>query len=380
MLLQFSSLLRGARTVTLSSLLLALVALPSFGQHFTRTDLTANQSAVSPTAPNLDQNLKNAWGLTRSATSAWWIADNHAGVSTLYDSAGLPQPTPPLIVTIPGVNGEQGTPTGTAFNYTTGFEVAPGAHAIFLFVTEDGTIAGWNPTVKPTEAVQVVPVPMPSSTPPSHRDAVYKGCTLATTAQGTFLYVTNFGEGRVDVFDSTFHPVFLGHNAFRDPHVPHGFNPFNVQNVGGNLVVTFARKERGNDDETHGPGLGFVAIFDPQGRLLMGLQHGSFLDAPWGITQAPSDFGVFSHRLLIGNQGDGTINAFNLVTGRFEGKLLDASGANLQIDGLWALNFGSNGTSGSAIELFFTAGPNEEADGLFGKIDPVSTEQRGSNE
>jgi uncharacterized protein (TIGR03118 family) len=378
-MLKFPSLLRSARMVTVSGLLLAVTSLPSFAQHFTRTDLTVNQSAVSPTAPNLDSNLKNAWGLTRSATSAWWIADNHAGVSTLYDSAGVPQPTSPLIVTIPGVNGEQGTPTGTVFNYTTGFEVAPGAHAIFLFVTEDGTIAGWNPTVKPTDAVQVVPVPTTSGQP-AHTEAVYKGCTLATTAQGTFLYVTNFGEGRVDVFDSAFHRVHLGQYAFRDPRVPKGFNPFNVQNVGGNLVVTFAKKERGNDDETHGPGLGFVAIFDPQGRLLMDLQHGSFLDAPWGVTQAPSDFGAFSHRLLIGNQGDGTINAFNLVTGKFEGKLLDESGANLAIDGLWALNFGSNGTSGSAIELFFTAGPDEEADGLFGKIVPLSTEQRGSNE
>ncbi|HVO79247.1 MAG TPA: TIGR03118 family protein [Terriglobales bacterium] len=375
-MLKFPFLLRNARMVTVFGLLLAVTSLPSFAQHFTRTDLTVNQSAVSLTAPNLDPNLKNAWGLTRSATSAWWIADNHAGVSTLHDSAGVPQS---LIVTIPGVNGEQGTPTGAAFNYTTGFEVAPGAHAIFLFVTEDGTIAGWNPTVKPTDAVQVVPPPT-SSGQPARTEAVYKGCTLATTSQGTFLYVTNFGEGRVDVFDSTFQRVHLGPFAFRDPHVPKGFNPFNVQNVGGNLVVTFAKKERGNDDETHGPGLGFVAVFDPQGRLLMDLQHGSFLDAPWGITESPSDFGVFSHRLLIGNQGDGTINAFNLVTGRFEGKLLDANGATLVIDGLWALNFGSNGTSGSAIELFFTAGPNEEADGLFGKIVPLSTEQRGSNE
>jgi len=373
-MLKFLSLLRGARVVTLSGVFVAVTSLPLFAQHFTRTDLTVDLSSVSPTAPNLDPNLKNSWGLTRSAASAWWVSDNHTGLATLYDAAGVPQS---LVVTIPTLDGSGAiaTPTGTVFNYSSGFEVAPGKKAIFLFVTEDGTISGWNPGVKPTDAVIVFPPPGPQP-----GDAVYKGCTLVTTTQGTFLYVSNFGEGRVDVFDSTFHRVSLGPYAFRDQRIPRGFAPFNVQNVGGNLVVTFAKKQRGSDDEAHGPGLGFVAIFDPQGRLLLELQHGSFLNAPWGIAQAPSDFGVFSHRLLIGNQGDGTINAFNPVSGKLEGKLLDENGADLVIDGLWALNFGSNGTSGSAIELFFTAGPNEEMDGLFGKIVPLATEQRGSNE
>jgi uncharacterized protein (TIGR03118 family) len=374
-MLQFSSLLRYARRITLPGLLLAVTSLPSFGQHFTRTDLTVNQSSVSPTAPNLDANLANAWGLARSAGSAWWVSDNAAGVSTLYDAAGLPQPTPPLVVTIPGLNGAKGTPTGLVFNYSTGFEVAPGAKAIFLFVTEDGTISGWNPGVKPTEAVQLFPAP---GTAPG--EANYKGCTLVTTSRGTFLYVANFGQGRVDVFDSSFRRLRPASTAFRDLHIPKGYAPFNVQNVGGNVVVTFAQKQHGSEDEAHGPGKGFVAVFDPQGRLLLDLQHGSFLNAPWGITQAPSDFGAFSHRLLVGNFGDGTINAFNPVSGKFEGKLLDAAGANLTIDGLWALSFASNGTSGSAIELYFTAGPNDEADGLFGKVVPVAAEQRGNNE
>lgn len=373
-MLQLSFFLRGARRITVPALLLAVTSLPSFGQHFTRTDLTVNQSSVSPTAPNLDPNLKNSWGLTRSATSAWWVADNHTGLATLYNSAGAPQS---LVVSIPapGDSDATATPTGTVFNYSSGFEVAPGMKAIFLFVTEDGTISGWNPGVKPTDAVIAFP---PAGTTPG--DAVYKGCALATTRQGTFLYVANFGEGRVDVFDSTFHRARLGVHAFHDARIPQGFAPFNVQNVGGNVVVTYARKQRASNDEAHGPGQGFVAIFDPQGELLLNLQHGSFLNAPWGITQAPSDFGVFSHRLLIGNQGDGTINAFNPVSGEFEGRLLDANGAPLVIDGLWSLGFGSNGTSGSAIELFFTAGPNEEMDGLFGKIDPLATEQRGSDE
>jgi uncharacterized protein (TIGR03118 family) len=372
---KFLALLRSARMVAFSGLLFALTTLPAAAQHFTRTDLTVDQSSVSPTAPNLDGNLRNAWGLTRSATSAWWVSDNAAGVSSLYDAAGVPQS---LVVTIPtlGDSGASSAPTGTAFNYSSGFEIAPGKKAIFLFVTEDGTIAGWNPGVQPTEAV----IAFPRSKPATTRRAVYKGCTLVTTAQGTFLYVANFGEGRVDVFDSTFHRVLPGAYAFRDLRIPRGYAPFNVQNVGGNVVATFAQKQRGSEDEQHGPGKGFVAVFDPQGRLLLDLQHGSFLNAPWGITESPSDFGVFSHRLLIGNQGDGTINAFNLVSGRFEGQLLDANGAPLAIDGLWALSFASNGASGSAIEMYFTAGPHEETDGLFGKIVPLAAEQRGSNE
>ena len=249
--------------------------------------------------------------------------------------------------------------------------MAPGKKAIFLFVTEDGTISGWNPTVKPTEAVIKVD---------RSGKAIYKGCTLVQTKFGTFLYVTNFQSGRIEVYDSKFQFVHALGGGFRDERLPHNFVPFNIQNVGGNLVVTFARREKGSADEDHGPGLGFVAIFDPFGRLIQRLDRGPFLNAPWGVAQAPSDFGVFSHRLLIGNFGDGTIHAFNAVSGDFEGTVLDAGGQPLTIDGLWALGFGSNGPSGSAIEMYFTAGPNDEKDGLFGKIVPVPTEQRGNNE
>jgi uncharacterized protein (TIGR03118 family) len=376
-MLQASCALRVAKTVSLA-ILFSLIYVPGFAQHYTRTDLTANMPSVSATAANIDSHLMNAWGLSRSSGSPWWVSDNGAGVATLYDGAGIPQPiTPqPLVVTIPGLNGGKGTPTGTVFNYTAGFEVAPGKKAIFMFVTEDGTIAGWNPTVKPTDAIQTFP---PSGKPGSG-EAVYKGCTLATTKRGTFLYVANFGEDRIDVFDSTFHPVRPRENAFRNFRIPRNYAPFNIQNVGGNLVVTFAKKQRGSEDESHGPGQGFVAVFDTKGRLLLDLQHGSFLNAPWGVVQAPADFGVFSHRLLIGNFGDGTIHAFNPVSGRFEGTLLDGTGAPLMIDGLWAIGFGNNATAGSALEMYFTAGPNEERDGLLGKITPAAAEQRGNNE
>lgn len=359
------------RSVWAGILLLALVSLPAFAQHFTRTDLTVNQSSVSPSAPNVDPNLVNAWGLSRATGSPWWISDNGMGLATLYNAAGAPQS---LVVTIPGATeGAKSAPTGTVFNYTaSGFQAMPGFKSIFLFVTEDGTIAGWNPGI-PGKATTAVIVKNNAG------KAVYKGCTLATTQFGTFLYVTNFKTGRIEVYDSNFERV-RGFFGFHDPRLPRGYAPFNIQNVGGNLVVTFARQQRGSDDEAHGPGLGRVDIFNPFGRLLTRLDHGPFLNAPWGVAEAPSDFGVFSHRLLIGNFGDGTIHAFNAVTGDFEGTLLDSNGAALMIDGLWALSFGNNGPAGSAIELYFTAGPNDENDGLFGKIAPAAAEQRGNNE
>jgi len=353
-----------------------LGSVPLLAQHYARTDLTANSASVSAKAANIDANLLNAWGLSRATTSPWWISDNGAGVSTLYDGAGVPQHTTtpqPLVVTIPlpppdnssgattTSEGKTSTPTGTVFNYTSDFEVAPGKKAIFLFVTEDGTISGWNPTVKPTEAVIKVN---------RSGKAVYKGCTLVQTEFGTFLYVTNFKSGRIEVYDSKFQRVHALDHSFRNGHLPHDFVPFNIQNIGGSIVVTFAKREPGSNDEEHGPGLGFVAIFDPFGQLIRRLDHGPFLNAPWGVALAPSDFGAFSHRLLIGNFGDGTIHAFNVVSGDFEGTLLDAGGQSLTVDGLWALSFGSNGPSGSAIELYFTAGPNDENDGLFGKIAP----------
>jgi uncharacterized protein (TIGR03118 family) len=359
----FSNSVRAA----ILALLLVVFGSPSvFAQHFTRTDLTNNTGGD----PNTDANLVNAWGLTRSSTSPWWVADNGTGLSTLYDAAGVPQS---LVVTIPVPDGKGGTaaPTGTVFNYTTGFQVGPKSPAIFLFVTEDGTISGWNPGINKTAAILKV----------NRSDkAVYKGCAIAQTRVGPLLYATNFSKKRVEVFDSSFQRIHLPSWAFRDHGIPDSYSPFNIQNVGGNLVVTFAKTEEGSEDEQHGPGLGFVAIFSPSGRLLQRLEHGDFLNAPWGVTLAPGDFSVFGHRILIGNFGDGKINAFNAITGRFEGTLLDANDHPLQVDGLWALSFGNNAGAGSALELYFTAGPNDEKNGLFGKIVPVMGESRGNTE
>jgi len=276
-------------------------------------------------------------------------------------------------VTIPLPQSQKGAsaPTGTAFNYTTRFRVAPGAPAVFLFVTENGTISGWNPTVNLNAAVLVI----------NHgRTAIYKGCTIASTSRGPRLYVTNFKSGNVEVYDGSFNRKFAEEH-FRDSQLPSNFVPFGIQNVGGNIVVTFAQRDPGSEDENHGPGLGFVRVFDTNGNLILRVQHTMALNAPWGIAMAPGDFGTFSHRLLIGNFGDGTVHAFNAVSGKFEGTLLDPTGSSLMVPGLWALSFGGdNAKNGVATELYFTAGPNDESDGIFGKIAATASEDRGNSE
>ncbi len=361
-----------ARAVASAALMFTFVLLGTTGvmaQHYQRTDLTADNSQTSSTAPNIDPNLVNAWGMSRGSGSPWWISDNGTGLSTLYNGAGVPQS---LVVTIPQPNGQPGgTPTGTVFNYTTAFPVAAGEPAVFLWATEDGTILGWNPNVNFTSAVVKV----------NHSgSAIYKGIALATTPQGPRLFTSNFKSGAVEVYDANFHRVGVP-GAFLDPNLPLNYAPFGIQNVGGNIVVTFAHRKPGSTDEDHGPGLGFVDVFDFGGRLLQRLQHGKYMNAPWGIALAPGDFGTFSHRLLIGNFGDGKVHAFNVVNGKFQGALLDPEGNELSIDGLWALSFGGDTTNnGGATELFFTSGPNDESDGLFGKITPVSSDQRGNTE
>ena len=342
----------------------------AFAQHYQQTDLVANSASVSSTA-TIDPNLVNAWGLSRSSGSPWWVSDNGTGLSTLYDGAGA---IVPLVVTIPPPMGgtPPSAPTGTVYNFTKRFALKPGRPAVFLFVTEDGTIAGWNPGVDPTNAVTKVDN--------SKQGAIYKGCAIAKHLTTARLYATNFATGQVEMYDGNFQPVAMA-SAFQDANLPANYAPFGIQNVGGNIVVTFAHRKPGSTDEDHANGFGYVDVFDFDGNLLLRLEHGSFLNAPWGIALAPGDFGTFSHRLLIGNFGDGKIHAFNLVTGMKEGTFLNADGTPLSIDGLWALSFGGDGArNGPATELFFTAGPNDESNGLYGKITPAATEQRGNSE
>jgi len=322
-------------------------------------------SDVPGAAAHLDPNLVNAWGLTAGPTSPWWVSDNGTDVSTLYDGTGN---AIPLVVKVPGA------PTGAVFNGGPGFVVSHegfSGTSLFLFATESGTIRGWNPAV-------------PMSSTFSKRsflvaarrgvDAVYKGLAIATASEGDLLYATDFHNGRVDVWDSNFDRVHR--HDFVDPGMPDGFAPFGIQALGGNIFVTYAMQDPNSDDELHGPGLGFVDMFDPDGQFLGRVASRHALDAPWGLAWAPSDFGRFSNDLLVGNFGDGRIIAFAPeASGGFEraGILRGPGGVPIVIDGLWALEFGNGGAAGPTNSLFFTAGPDDESHGLFGVINAPAT-------
>ncbi len=308
-------------------------------------------------APTIDPHLVNAWGLTASATSPWWVADNGTDLSTLYNAAGTPLA---LVVSVPGA------PTGAVFNSTAVFVVKNGdlsGPARFLFDTESGTILGWNPAVSVTTAVVAVDR--------SNLGAIYKGLTLATATGGPRLYAADFHNARIDVFDGTF-ALVTEPGAFVDPALPSGYAPFNVQAIGSRIFVSYAKQDAAGEDEIAGHGLGFVDAYDADGHLLARVaQHGQ-LNAPWGLALAPADFGGFSGDLLVGNFGDGRINAYEeQADGSFErvGGLRGADGRAIAIDGLWALQFGHGApNNGPTNTLFFTAGPNDEAGGLFGSI------------
>jgi uncharacterized protein (TIGR03118 family) len=330
-------------------------------QHYKQTNLVSD---IPGMATVTDPNLVNPWGLSRSSGSPWWVSDNGTGVSTLYLGTGTPAA---LVVTIPtgdASSSPTGTPTGQVFNGTTDFPLTNGISAKFIFVTEDGTISGWNGG---TSAVIMAN---------THSASVFKGVALAsssTSSGGTanFLYVADFRKARVAVYDTNFHRVSMGEDAFRDESLPDGYAPFNVQNIGGDIYVAFAQQDSQKHDEVDGAGLGFVDVFSTSGRLLHRLQHGNWLNAPWGLTQAPSDFGAYSHDVLVGQFGSGQIAAYDPVSGRFKGLLNDATNNPIAIDGLWDIAFASGGTSGPATSLFFTAGLNGEQDGLFGTITAV---------
>jgi uncharacterized protein (TIGR03118 family) len=240
------------------------------------------------------------------------------------------------------------------------FLVAPGKSSRFLFCTEGGTIVGWN---SGATGVQMVD---------KSASAVYKGLALAQINGVNYLYAANFLAGTVDVFDRTFAPVTLSAWAFRDPHLPHGYAPFNVQNIGGSIYVTYAKKEAGSIDEVQGPGRGFVSVFSSDGTFMKRLQHGAWMNAPWGVAMAPADFGRFSNMILIGQFGSGKIAAFDPVTGKFRGLLRGEHHRPIKIEGLWAIAFGNGANAGPLNTLYFTAGIDDEAHGLFGTLTAVA--------
>ena len=306
----------------------------------------------------VDPALVNAWGLAASATSPWWVADNGTDSSTLYN--GNTGARLGLRV------GVAGAPTGLVFNGGAGFVVAKGTAsgpARFIFATEDGTILGWNPGVAPTQAVVAVDS--------SSAGAVYKGLAIASTATGDRLYATNFHAGTVEVYDANFHAVAGG---FMDPTLPSGYAPFGIRNLGGTIYVTYALQDADQHDDVAGVGHGFVNAFDTNGNLLRRVASRGRLDSPWGLAIAPGHFGEFSGNLLVGNFGDGHIDAFDLEKSegngesQQRGQLHGAGGQPLTIDGLWAIAFGNGAAAGPDTTLFFTAGPLGESHGLFGKV------------
>jgi uncharacterized protein (TIGR03118 family) len=316
------------------------------------------------TADHTDPDLVNAWGVAFNPNGPVWVADNGTGVSTLYDGSGVKQA---LVVTIPTAAGgtSPSSPTGIVFSSGSDFVVAEGATSgpsRFIFATESGTISGWAPNVNPTNAILVADR--------SGAHAIYKGLALAANGMAHFLYAADFHNNRIDVFDSNFQPV-TAPGSFSDPRIPRGYAPFGIQNILGNLYVTYARQDADAVDDVAGPGFGFVDVFDANGNLIRRFASRGTLNAPWGVALAPADFGRFSNTLLIGNFGDGRINAFDVQSGEPRGQLQTADGHAMRIDGLWGIAFGSGVANQPTNTLFFAAGPADETHGVYGRIDSV---------
>ena len=358
------------------ALWVTVVALGAFacggGDHHGMSSAFQQSNLISNSgqAPVTDPNLLNPWGIARSPTGPWWVSDNHAGVSTVYDGQGHPFPTPgALVVTIPppagSPPGTTAAPTGIVFNSNpTGFIVTEGAAsgpALFIFATEDGTISGWSQKVNPSQAILMVDN--------SAGEAIYKGLAGSDpTGNDMFVFASDFHNGKVDVFDSTFTSVDMGSSAFSDPNIPAGFAPFGIRNIGGQLFVTYAKQDADAHDDVKGLGNGYVDVFTTSGVLVRRFASQGPLNSPWGVVQTPASFGGFGNAIIIGNFGDGHLSAFDPVSGSFKGQLNQPGGMPVAIDGLWALEFGNGGTAGSTDTLFFSAGPNAENDGLFGML------------
>jgi uncharacterized protein (TIGR03118 family) len=329
---------------------------------FTQTNLVSDGFVPAPT---IDPNLINPWGVAASATSPFWVSDNGTGVTTIYNGAGQPITVTGghSVITIAAPPGEEGpsAPTGQVFNVAgSGFNITSNGvtgSSVFIFATEDGTISGWNPNVDAGSSVLAV------DNSNGGAGAVYKGLAIAQTDDGTRLFAANFRNGTVDVFDQNFTQV----DSFTDRHLPAGYAPFNVQVLDNHLFVTFALQDADKHDDVAGKGHGFVDEFDLDGHLLHRVASRGPLDSPWGLAIAPSDFGKFSNDLLVGNFGDGTINVFDPKSDHFLGKLLDANGKPIAIGDLWALIPG-NGSASDPSKIYFTAGVQNEAHGLFGTL------------
>jgi uncharacterized protein (TIGR03118 family) len=347
--------------VALVALAIAVVMVPgvaaaSRGHHhqaYVQRNLISDLNGV---ARITDPNLVNPWGMAAGPTTPLWVADNGTDVSTLY-TGGVHGSIPkivPLVVAIP-----DGAPSGLVFNPTGGFVIKNGnvsSPARFIFDSEAGDIVAWTN----------VPANSPAQVKSSSTTAVYKGLAIASNKQGTFIYATNFHDGRVEVFDKDFNPVTLS-GDFTDPNIPAGYAPFGIQALLGRLYVTYAVQDALKHDDVSGPGNGFVDVYSTTGHLVRRLISHGALNSPWGLVVAPHDFGAFSNDLLVGNFGDGAIHAYDSRTGALRGQLMNRDGNPILIDSLWGLRFG-NGVMGTPHTLIFTAGIGGEAHGLLGEI------------
>ncbi|HSX02662.1 MAG TPA: TIGR03118 family protein [Candidatus Saccharimonadia bacterium] len=373
------SLKRGLIVVEATALVLSFVLPAGVAQAFGGGSYieTKLASDVPGAAAALDPSLVNPWGLSHSPTGPWWISDNDAGSSSIYTGKG-DVVAPAISIPAPDGTAHGGTPTGNVFNPVAAtmpqaFAVKQGAvsgPSSFIFATEDGTIAGWNRSVNSASAVVAVNRSAATDTR-GDVGAVYKGLAFGSSYGQNYIYATNFRFGTVEMFDQNFHLVksFTDSRLAADcPLAGQCYAPFGIQTIRGQLYVTFALQGPDKHDDQAGAGHGFVDVFNADGTLQRRLIAGGQLNSPWGVALAPDSFGRFSDHLLVGNFGDGTINAYDVSSGNFDSKLKDQYGRAIQADGLWALAFGNDGAAGRQNELFFTAGLSDEAHGLFGKI------------
>jgi uncharacterized protein (TIGR03118 family) len=335
-------------TAALAALALSLTIDSGTAGSFVQTNLSSD---IPGLAANTDPNLKNPWGMSFTPTSPVWISNQVTGVATLHSGSGSQSA---LVVTTPA------SPTGTVFDGTASFPLPIGGPALFMFSTLGGQIAGWNGASSTTAQTVYF----------ATDGAVYTGLASGTVGGNAFLYAADFRGGKIDVIDSSFGKL---PGSFTDPNLPAGYSPYNVQNIGGKLYVEYAAIDPITHVASHVANQGAVDVFDTKGNLVQRLVTGTNLNSPWGITLAPASFGDFANALLVGNNGDGTIDAFDPITGAFLGKLRDKLGNLLVNPSLWALAFRPSATGFDPNALYFTAGINGEADGLFGEIQVEGT-------
>ncbi len=338
---------------------------------YSATDVVRDTAGAAQT----DANLVNGWGVAFNPNGYVWVANNGTNTSTLYDGNGVPQS---LVVTLNGGLSGAADPTGLVFNNSTtsfvlsaavgggafaghgGYTGAASGAAPFIFAGEGGTLDAWAPAVDGTHAFVVYDG--------SAAGAVYKGLAIMTGTTNR-LYAADFHNKRIDVFDGTFTRITAA-GGFADANIPADYGPFNIQAIGNQLYVAYAKKDPASDDETAGAGLGYVDIFDTDGNLVKRLvAAGGALNAPWGMAMAPANFGQFSNDLLVGNFGDGKINAYDPTTGAKVGTLSKADGTAIVVDGLWGIAFGNGLNNQPTNTLFYAAGPSNEAHGAYGRIE-----------